>query len=241
MELRKKYNLPDDELKYYYVWIIKNEQKRGNKINEDKEYYPFRDIPWRKLMSFVEDSLELIKEHDGKALYTVTDNNLIDGYTQSGIIKMHIQDIMQRVQMCMQDLHRENSILDCKSQLLFDTQGEQKDRVKLEKYRNIIESDRFITDYNRIIDNPVFWVSENSIFLQIADYFAGVFNGFMIGYDESTKIFCNKAYPIIRKDENLNPLGTGICEVPTRRGIGEKVKDRLSDCNLLNIGDDINF
>ncbi len=241
LELRNYYDLPDEELKYSYIWIIKNEQERGCKIKEDKEYYPFGNIPWHKLVLFVDGSIELIKKYNGKALYTVTDNSLVDDYTQPGIIKMHIQDIMQRVQMYMQDLYRDNPKLNCQAQLLFDTQGNRKDQVKLNKYRNIIASDRLIADYYRIIDNPVFWVSENSIFLQIADYFAGVFNGFMRGYEESTKTFCSEVYPIIRKDANLNPLGMGICAVPTKRGIGEKVKERLSDCNLLNVGDDILF
>jgi len=241
LESRNYYDLPDEELKYSYIWIIKNEQERGGKIKEDKEYYPFRDIPWHKLMSFVGDSIRLIKKYDGKALYTITDNNLVDDYSQSGIISMHIQDIMQKVQMYMQDLYRDNPNLDCQAQLLFDTQGSQKDRMKCKKYNNILRDDRFIENFDRIIDNPSFWNSESSYFLQIADFLAGVFNGFMRGYQESATIFCNDVYPILRKDASSNVLGWGICEVPTKRGIAEKVKQRLRDYNLIYSVDDIPF
>ena len=101
--LRNNCGLPSKELKFWYIWPIKESQSKNTIIMSDKCYYPFRDIPWHKLMSFVGDSIRLIKKYDGKALYTITDNNLVDDYSQSGIISMHIQDIMQKVQMYMQD------------------------------------------------------------------------------------------------------------------------------------------
>jgi hypothetical protein len=239
--LRNNYDLPSKELKFWYIWPIKESQSKNTIIMSDKDYYPFKDIPWHKLMSFVDDSIRLINKYDGKALFTITDNNLVDDYSQSGIISMHIQDIMQKVQMHMQDLCRNNPQLNCQAQLLFDTQGSQKDRMKYKKYNNILRNDRFIENFDRIIDNPSFWNSEYSYFLQIADYLAGVFNGFMRGYQESATIFRNNVYPILRKDASSNVLGWGICEIPTKRGIAERVKQRLRDYNLIHSIDDIPF
>ena len=96
-----------------------------------------------------------------------------------------------------------------------------------EIYKDIFLNDYFIKEYKNLKDTLNFEPSHHSVGIQLADYLAGCFNGFMKGFDRSTEIFKNIIYPLVRKNPNEDTLGWGIIEIPTNNKIRKNLRKKL--------------
>jgi len=138
------------------------------------------------------------------------------------IKKWHIQEIMQRVQMEIQSDSGNLGIL------FLDPPSSSKELKEFQEiYREIFLNDQFIEEYANLKDAINFEPSHHSIGIQLADYLAGCFKGFLCGYQKSSRIFEEIVYPLLRKDTQDNPVGYGIREVPKDENLRKQIEQKL--------------
>lgn len=97
-DLKKKYQIPPYvEIKWADLWQLRHAQK-NNKTNNKLINFNYRD-----LILFVNEALELINKLDyKKIIMTYTKNEISNTKSISDIIKFHLQEHMQRIQMELQ-------------------------------------------------------------------------------------------------------------------------------------------
>jgi hypothetical protein len=233
--LRDKFNIvqiehqfpTDHEFKWSYIWSIKVHRRRGEAIPADCPYAPFKDYSEEELLSFVRDTLDLLKSCEFcRIVYTITDNGIVQQVPKGKLYKMHIQDLMQRTEMELQGVEG-------LAVVFLDPKDEATDSYVRGTYASIYQDGDFISKYLHITDSLTFVLSNQSFAIRFADYVAGIFNGFMRGYGESTQLFRNQIWSLVRKNPIGNPLGWGICEVPTDDDVRAKIRERLVVINVL--------
>jgi hypothetical protein len=228
-QVQSEYPFPTDyELKWCYIGSIMAHRKRGEDIPNGRAYSPFGDFSNEELLGFVKDTVSLLRQCEFcRVLYTITDNSTGGYIVKDKMYKMHIQDLMQRIEMGLQDIGGLGVVL-------LDPKDEATDSFVRSAYAAIYRDGDFISKYLHVIDSISFALSNQSVGIQFADYIAGIFNGFMRGYRESSELFRNQVWPLIRKNPIGNPLGWGICEVPTDNNMRDKIRERLVASELLS-------
>lgn len=226
--LQNETGLPIDcELKWSHVSSIIQHRKRREPIPKDRDYSRFGCFSNEELLGFVKDTVGLLKTCDFcRIVYTLTDNNLVQQIAKNKLYKMHIQDLMQRTEMELQGIEG-------LAVMFLDPKDETTDSLVRSAYTSIYHDGDFISSYLHISDSLSFLFSNQSFCIWFADYVVGIFNGFMRGYKESTELFKNQIWSLIRKNPIGNPLGWGICEVPKDSNVRDKIKKRLVESNLL--------
>ena len=72
--------------------------------------------------------------------------------------------------------------------------------------------------------------SHHSIGIQLADFIAGAFNGFLRGYETSKDIMKCCIFPKLRRNpENSEIIGWGVIDVPTNPEFRKFLKKKLDD------------
>lgn len=203
----------DDEIKWSDIW---NRKRQGKNIETEIKY--------------VEDCLAILKKIPScKIICTVTFNNAYPHISESKIKRMHLQDIMQRAQMEIQSNPFNLGVL------FLDMPSDNKELKHFQEiYKEIFRSDNFFHDFPNLKDAINFEPSHHSVGIQLADYIAGCFRGFLSGYEPSRELFKKFVYPLIAKNEEGNPLGFGIIEIPTDNIIREKIRQKLKEEGLCN-------
>ncbi len=216
LEIKEHFGLDlYDEIKWSETWVA----FRRGEINKEE---------YKNKVKFFKAAMNLLKEISYcKILFTITFNEVVNSIEESNIKKWHIQDIMQRIQYEIQ------SDVDNLSIIFLDPPSSERERqMFLEIYREIFLNDRFVEGYKNLKDTLNFELSHHSVGIQIADYLAGCFNGFMRGFPESIKIFKEIVYPMIRKNQHNNPLGWGLIEIPSDRDLREGIKNKLEEIGI---------
>jgi hypothetical protein len=228
--LKGRYPFPKGcELKWSYIGSIMAHRKRGENIPNDREYSPFRDFSNEELLGFVRDTISLLRQYEFcRIVYTITDNSREWHIAKDKLYKMHIQDLMQRTEIQLQD------VVEGLAVMLLDPKDEATDSSVRNAYAAIYRDGDFITKYNHITDSLSFALSNQSFGIRFADYSAGIFNNFMREYSVSTGLFKDQVWPLIYKNPIGNPLGWGICEVPTDSSARGKIRERLVAAGLLS-------
>jgi hypothetical protein len=206
-----KYSLPaDKEIKWSYLWSLKKHFRNNEVIPEGREYSFLRGVSYEKLLSFVSDSCELMGQCTYcKIIFTVSFNNVSHVMHKASLLKMHLQDLMQRIEMEIQSNPDNLAIL------FLDSENQEMERLLRAAYREIYLADDFIREYAHIKDSILFELSHHSFGIQMADYTAGIFNGFLRGFNESSDLFLKFIYPLVRRDKSSGTiLGYGITEIP---------------------------
>jgi len=226
--VRSEKQFPTDcELKWCYIGSIIAHRKRGETIPNNRPYARFRDYSNEKLLGFVKDAVGLLKAYEFCSIvYTITDNSLVQQIAKAKLYKMHIQDLMQRTEMQLQHI-------DGLAVMFLDPKDEATDSFVRSAYATIYNDGDFISTYLHITDSLSFVLSHQSFGIRFADYIAGIFNNFMRGFPMSTELFKNQIWPLVRKNPIGNPLGWGICEVPTDDNVRDKIRERLIASGLL--------
>lgn len=218
IQLRSIYYLRNyEELKWNDPWRWYKE----GKILENR---------YRELIKYFKESLKLLTELSFcKIIYTVTDNIQFGSLQEKNIKRWHIQEIMQRIQMEIQNNPGNLAVI-----FLDPPSTHRELKLFQEIYREIFLNDRLIENFKNLKDAINFEPSHHSIGIQIADYIAGCFRGFLLGYSESVNMFKNIVYPLIRKNAG-NSLGYGIREVPKDDRIRGEIKRKLQEVGLIPI------
>lgn len=227
--LKIKYSLPlSKELKWCNLWSIKSYQTTPKKYPLDKEIEYLGDYDYLKLIEFVNESLGLLKSlKEKKIIATYTKNSPKNSLTEKLLLKYHLQEHMQRLEMELQN--NENNL----GVLFIDPLNKSKDELFRNIYNELFEGGDFLTKYKFIKDSLNIENSHHSVGIQITDYISGTFNSILKvspknDYKFGVQMFYEHVYPNLRKNRNGAIQGFGIREVPrdgnVRAWIIEKLK-----------------
>lgn len=222
----EKYGLPaDKEIKWSYLWSLKKHEMHNEVVPANKLYSFLRGVSYENLLSFVADSCELMGQCAYcKLIFTVTFNNMSLQMPKASLLKMHLQDLMQRIEMEIQSDSENLSIL------FFDSENAIMEGLLRNAYRGIYSTGDFISEYSHIKDSISFELSHHSFGIQIADYAAGIFNGFLQGYRASNDLFSTYIHKLLRRQQGTGKiLGYGIREIPKSETYRSFLEDKLSD------------
>jgi hypothetical protein len=228
--LRDAYNklsLPVDcELKWAHIGSVIAHRKRGENIPKNREYSPLNHYSDEELVSFVENTVALLKQCTFcRIIYTITDNNRERGYAREDIYQWHIQNLMQRTEYELQNIGG-------LATMFLDSSDNATNAIVRNAYAEIYQDGDFVKKYLRIVDSLSFALSNQSFGIRFADYVVGIFNNFIRGYQTSTTLFRSQVWPLVRKSPTGSPLGWGICQVPSDNITRGNLQERLAASGL---------
>lgn len=220
---KEEYGLPvGKEIKWNYIWSLKQHRDRGEEIPESKRYYFLRDVSTGNLVSFVSDCCRLMCDCEYcRLIFTVTFNQADLKIPKAMLDSWHLQELMPRIEM---EMERKSGSL---AILFFDSSNPRNDNLLREQYKNTYYQGPFIERYKHIKDSCSFELSHHSFGIQMADYAAGIFNGSLRGFDTSLDLFNKYLLGLIRKNEEGNVLGYGIREVPKDAVFRSEIQSKL--------------
>lgn len=230
------------EIKWNHLWKL----RRRDVNNKPLSYRPHEKF--LKLVSFdaaqkyADELIRILPEIEAKVICTVTPNCVFtDRVSEKNIERMHLQDLMQRVEMevAAQDPATGLALLFCDQM-----SGEENEVDLKEKYHELHCTGDLISCYSHIMDSVSFLSSHQSCGIQLADFVAGAFNGFLRGYDKSEKIFALRVYAHLPRRADGRELGYGIVDVPKRpdcrKHLEKKFKTNFAQYGIAD-DDDIPF
>ena len=153
---------------------------------------------------------------------------------------MHLQDLMQRVEMEVCERNPTGLAVIFADQM----SGDDNHRDLRKMYSELrAGADRFL-QYDHIMDSICFMDSAHCCGIQLADFVAGAVNGFLRGYDAAEKLFALQIYAHVRKTISGTQLGYGMIEIPkrlrSRNHLEEKFKTDFGKAKIA-LDDDIPF
>ena len=225
--LKIKYKIPvNSEIKWAYLWKIRNYQKKGLAIPKKEPFKFLEKHTYNQLIDFVSECLELINTlNEKKIILTFTDNSATSYFKVKTILRFHLEEIMQRIEM---DLQHDFSNL---AVLFIDPVSEQKNKYFREIYSELYESGGLINNFTHIKDSLNIEQSHHSVGIQIADFIAGAFSAVLKSkgkgnYSKGIDMFKKSILPNIR--ENGGKIyGFGIREVPKNHKIRTDLKTKI--------------
>lgn len=234
IDLKVLYDLPiEREIKWAYLWQLRNFQKNNQGIPKNRNLKFLEKYDYHDLIEFVEKSLELLHLIEyKKIIITHTDNVKCAKIGEKSMLKMHLQEHMQRIEMQIQTRSEENLAV-----LFFDPIGEKTDQLLRDVYFDLFNSGDFINSYKHIKDSLNIEHSHQSVGIQIADYISGTYSAILKGrhsskYDRGKNMFYKNVYPYLRKYNGV-VWGAGIREVPSnltyRRTLALEMKKELDE------------
>lgn len=215
-DLKQAYNLPlNKEIKWSYLYRLDLIQKGKQNLESNPDIKFLEKISYGKLLQFVEDTISLLNgQDDTSVILTYSDNSIRNNFSIDQVLKMHLQDHIQRFEYYLSD--KKNDDLGV---LFFDPVSEKRNDFFRNKYYDMSDRGDFIK-YEHIKDSLNFEYSHHSVGIQIADFVAGCFSSVLKSgnnnnnYGAGIKIFSNYVYPLIRKGYNGKCEGYGIMDIP---------------------------
>ena len=214
-DLKKLFNLPEGrEIKWAYLWEVWLHENKDIKL--PKECVFLEDYKYKYIENFVEKSLFLLHDLNyKKIIITVTNNNSKILVPKNNLLRLHIQDIMERVELEL------NTSKDHLAVIFIDNVNEEVDKYLRQIYFEFYTNEDFIKKYSHIKDSLNIEYSHHSIGIQLADFIAGCSLGFFRctilnnkNFDNSKRIFLSYVKPYLRRQPNGEIIGYGIKEVP---------------------------
>jgi len=213
--LKDEFELPKNkEIKWAYLWNLRMHQRKRLEIKNNKEFKFLENYDYHKLLEFVDRALSLMNELEyKKIILTFTKNKNNSKYSEPAILKMHLQEHMQRIEMELQANSNNLAVL------FFDPVSAKTDKLLRDIYHELTNSGDFIKKYSHIKDSLNIEQSHQSVGIQIADYISGTFSSMLKGtasnnYTLGQRMFFDYVYPSLRR-YNLSIMGAGIREVPS--------------------------
>jgi hypothetical protein len=220
-EIKTHFNLPlEKEIKWSYIWSLKKHQEKNLPVSKKQDFYFLKDTDWSELFEFVKSSLKVIQLPDVKIITTITSNMHCGKIIESKIFKWHIQNIIQRIEMELQD-QKDNLCT-----LFIDYSGPKLTKVLREAYFELYQKGDFI-NYTNIKDSLNIEYSHHSVGIQLTDFIVGCFGGFLRGFEGSKEIFDDCIRPYIRSRGNGELGGYGIIEIPTNENVRKHILEKL--------------
>lgn len=199
-----------------YIYLKKNGKGIGKNLEHLKSFST--ESLERYLMSF----FEIISRYDIHIVMNISHKPILCNFVrkQGSLVKMQLQNLMQRCQFEGQ----ENNFITI---LVHENENTtQDDRVKKEVYKEIIESDSFIKEYDRIVDNLFIEFSNLNIGIQVADFIVGAISGTAREYSTSKKLYDAFLKSKVRTYRG-EMIGGGILPIPNKKS-HEKFSTELS-------------
>lgn len=220
--IKTKYSIPlEKEVKWSYIWSL----RKAKIIRESDPYYFLKGHSPDALFEYLCDCLDLLSLCNGcKIIYTLTlnDPQRTHRIGEADVYKMHLQDIMQRVEM---ELQADESNL---AVLFLDPVNKRVDDLLRQAYHRIYSEGDYILRYRHVKDSISFEVSHHSCGIQLADYSVGVFTSALRGNNTARELFETKILPFVRTGRAGQVFGFGIIEVPKRPSNREYLRKRLA-------------
>lgn len=222
------YGIDDEkEVKWSYVWSLNKKRANGERIKVKDKFYHLRNHTEDELKTFIKKTLKIVKKYKTiKYLFTVSKNQRANSLSFSRFHRMHLQEIMQRVQYEMQ----ENDDLGV---IFMDEVSTITDKMKKKLYHDLFHADRFVRNYKNLKDGLAIDISDYSFGVQVADYAAGSFSSFLRGYKWGGELFENYIYPKLRRSSEGKIIGYGVREVPSRQSFRRRLDVKLEDLEIV--------
>ena len=204
--LNKTYDIPEtEEVKWEDVWGKKNKRHRAEFL---------KALTLEDLKQYIEKVIAAFsKLKKGWIVVTVTDNRYVNAYKEK-ILKMHLQNAYQRVQMEFENKAFAMFILDEMDQQMLEI-------LKIKSHSLVTNGDMFVK-YKNVFPSLLVEHSNLCVGIQLADYVAGAVNGCLKkrllekpGYDFADELYFKMIYPKIRCSDSFQHFGYGIMEIPT--------------------------
>jgi hypothetical protein len=208
------------EIKWAHLWQLKRFENRRERIEPSHPLGFLSKCSFREALQYVEQCLDSL--HDlsyARVILTVTDNARCQKIAEANLYKMHLQEAMQRVEM---ELNTNDICV-----VFVDAISPEQNRHLRDAYYAIYRDGDFVKRYRHILDCLNLVYSHQSVGIQIADFVAGCFSGFLRGYPEASRLFENHVVPILRTSRSGQIVGYGLREVPRDDIFRSKLREVL--------------
>lgn len=213
--LKEEYNIPRHlEIKWSNLWSLRNAQKFSKKIEDETGIRHLKDYNYQDLIEFVGRSVELITTLEFKKIIaTVTFNSIGQNPKEEQIIKYHLQDTIQRIEMEVQFDNKNLAVL------FIDPINNSKNELFRRAYHQLYMQGDFIEKYNCIKDSLNIENSHQSVGIQIADYISGCIGSILKmnstnKYENALSIFNKYIKPNLRVRHDGKIIGYGLVDIP---------------------------
>ena len=211
----------DKEIKWSYLWSIFKAEKNNEIIEPNKPYKFLEQYGFDVLKEYIEETLSVLNELASVCIIlTVTKNACVGKITFNNLLKMHLQDLMQRVEM---ETQRENAL----AVFFFDPIRKKSNEILEAAYAELYANGDFFTRYSHIKDTLSFEPSHHSAGIQMADFICGAFCGTLRGFETSKSMFTDHVLPSVSKASNSDPMGYGIVEIPKDEATRKEKRELL--------------
>jgi hypothetical protein len=219
LSLKNEFGLSrQQEVKWDYIWEIKQCQEHGKKPNKEIQSL-VESYHWDCLLTFCEKFLLLMDDLPVlKIILTITDNRRCHNIRENYLLQFHLKNTMQRIQM---EIQKNNDNL---AVLFFDSIDEKKDKMLSEVYSSIYESGDFIANYSSIQDCLHFEKSRQSVGIQLVDIIASISMNRLRNREESTRLFDQYIYPHLRRSAQNEIMGYGVIEIPSDKELRHEIE-----------------
>ena len=200
---------PQQEVKWSYIWSLFKHHQKAEKIPQNKPYYSLRNFSLDKLIEFIRRILQLLNECQScRIALTVTfnDRQKTEPLEMKEITKLHMIHVLDIAEKEMRKIPESLCVF------FLNREEPAVERCLKEAFSEIYY-EVFPQKYSHIKDSLNFEYFPQSFGSQLADYYAGVFNGCCRLYPQSTDLFRYQIWPKIIKKKN-EALGYGITEIP---------------------------
>lgn len=219
LDLKERYRLPrHEEIKWSYARAIQVLQERSKTPKPSDSFYFLRNYPADQLKEFIAECAGLVNYLSFcKLIFTVTCNSRCQAIEEQRLLKMHLQESMQRIEMDMQS--------DASNLCVYfvDPVSNDKDKALREAYSELYRNGDLIERYAHIKDSLNIEHSHHSVGIQMADIFAGAFTSNLRGYELGQKIYQESISQVIRRDRFGSVGGYGVREVPGNKDIRQEI------------------
>jgi hypothetical protein len=226
-QLKEELELPQQiEIKYSDIHTLINYQKNHfRRINQ--RLLTLNEYPIEVLINFISDSLNLLHQLDyANIIITISKNSDFGTISENFIYKSHVQNLMQRIQKEFQndaEMQTNNLCL-----IFIDPVSENINKLLTNSYNELFRNGDYFTEFSTIKDCLHFEYSHHSCGIQIADFIAGVTNGYLNGRPNSTAIFNQKIRPLLRQCPNGSIMGCGIIDIPSDPKVRNFLAERFN-------------
>jgi len=216
---------PLQEVKWSYIWSLFKHFQKKEDVPKKKSYFSLRNHSLDRLVEFIRHTLQLLNECPScRVIFTLTFNNRekTEPLEMKDMLKLHMSHILNMIEEEMSEIPESVCVF-------FLNREEPALERRLKDALSEIYTESGQPRFPHIKDSLDFEYFTQSFGSQLADYYAGVFNGCCRLYPQSIDLFRHQVWPKIVKKRD-EALGSGITEIPedtknraTLKGILEKV------------------
>jgi hypothetical protein len=214
---------PDQEVKWSYIWSLFKHFQKKEEVPRKKPYFSLRHHPLDGLVEFIRRTLQLLNECPScRVTLTLTFNERqkTKPVEIKEILKLHMSHILNVIEEEMSKIPESVCVV------FLNREEPAVERRLKEALIEIYRKDRR-SRFPHIKESLDFEYFTQSFGSQIADYYAGVFNGCCRLFPQSIDLFRHQVWPKIVKKKG-DVLGYGITEIP------ENAQNRASLKGILD-------